>query len=116
MAGNNVVQLTDANFDQEVLRSATPVLVDFWAEWCRPCKRMMPTIEKLATDYAGRVKVGKLDIDANQAAASKFGIENIPTLLVFKGGSWHKSLSGFAAKKISGKRWTRRFKLRRRVT
>jgi thioredoxin 1 len=99
MAGNNVVQITDANFDQEVIKSTTPVLVDFWAEWCGPCKRLGPTIEKLAADYAGRVKVGKLDTDANHATASKFAISAIPTVLLFKGGQITQKFVGLRGEK-----------------
>jgi thioredoxin 1 len=99
MAGDNVVQITDANFEQEVVQSKTPVLVDFWAEWCQPCRRLAPTIEKLATDYAGKVKVGKLDTDANHATASKFGISAIPTVLVFKGGQVAQKFVGLRGEK-----------------
>jgi len=99
MAGDNVVQITDANFEQEVVQSKTPVLVDFGAEWCQPCKRLAPTIEKLATDYAGKVKVGKLDTDANHATASKFGISAIPTVLVFKGGQVAQKFVGLRGEK-----------------
>lgn len=86
MASENVKQLTDANFEQEVLKSTVPVLVDFWAEWCQPCRRLAPTIDKLAADYGGKVKVGKLDTDSNQATAIKYAISAIPTVLLFKGG------------------------------
>jgi len=86
MASENVTQFTDANFEQEVLKSPVPVLVDFWAEWCQPCLRLAPTIDKLATDYANRIKVGKLDTDANHGTASKYAISAIPTVLLFKGG------------------------------
>jgi thioredoxin 1 len=86
MAGNNVVQITDANFEQEVLKSTVPVLVDFWAEWCPPCRRIAPTIDKLAVDYASKAKIGKLDTDSNHATASKYAISSIPTMLVFKAG------------------------------
>src|ERR1700679_2413984 len=99
MAGNNVIQITDANFEEEVVKSATPVLVDFWAEWCQPCRRLAPTIEKIAADYAGKVKVGKLDTDANHATASKFGISAIPTVIVFKGGQVAQSSAGPAGEK-----------------
>lgn len=80
------VTLTDANFSQEVLESDRPVLVDFWATWCGPCRVIAPTIEKLAADYQGRAKVGKLDVDSNPQVASQFGIRSIPTLLFFKDG------------------------------
>ncbi len=99
MAGNNVVQITDANFEQEVVKSTTPVLVDFWAEWCGPCRRLAPTIEKLAADYAGKVKVGKLDTDANHGVASKFGISSIPTVILFKGGQISQKLVGLRPEK-----------------
>jgi thioredoxin 1 len=99
MAGNNVIQITDANFEEEVTKSTTPVLVDFWAEWCQPCRRLAPTIEKIATDYAGKVKVGKLDTDANHATASKFGISAIPTVIVFKGGQVAQKFVGLRGEK-----------------
>jgi thioredoxin 1 len=86
MAGQNVVELTDQNFEQEVLNSDIPVLVDFWAEWCMPCRMLGPTIDKLATDYAGKVKVGKVDTDANRDTAIKYEISNIPTVMLFSGG------------------------------
>ena len=86
MASENVVEFTDQNFDSEVLNSSTPVLVDFWAEWCMPCRLLAPTIEKLAKDYVGKVKVGKLDTDANRDVAAKYSISAIPTVILFKDG------------------------------
>src|SRR3954466_4673053 len=86
MASENVKEFTESNFEQEVLKSETPVLVDFWAEWCMPCRMLAPTIDKLATDYAGKVKVGKVDTDANREIALKYRIESIPTVILFKGG------------------------------
>ncbi len=86
MAGQNIAAFTDASFDQEVLRSDVPVLVDFWAEWCGPCRMMAPTIDGVAKDYAGRLKVGKVDVDANGDTAMRYNIRGIPTLLLFKGG------------------------------
>jgi len=80
------IQITDANFDEVVLKSDKPVLVDFWAEWCGPCRMMSPVIEELASDYTTNFVVGKLDVDANPMVASKFGIRSIPTILVFKNG------------------------------
>jgi len=86
MAGLNTVTLTDASFDRDVLTSDIPVLVDFWAEWCGPCRMMEPTINAVATAYAGRVKVGKLNVDDNGGTAMRYNIRGIPTLLLFKGG------------------------------
>ena len=86
MAGNNVLTFTDSEFDKDVLRSEIPVLVDFWAEWCGPCRIMAPTIDLVATEYAGKLKVGKLDVDSNSNVAARYNIRGIPTLLLFKDG------------------------------
>ena len=86
MASSDVVNLEDGTFDQEVLKSETPVLVDFWATWCGPCKAIAPAVDEIAREYKGKLKVGKVDIDQHQQVAQKFGIRSIPTLLVFKGG------------------------------
>ena len=90
----NVSEFTDQNFQQEVVESSTPVLVDFWAEWCGPCRALAPTIEKLAKDYAGRVKVGKVDTDSNRELAIRYSIQNIPTLLLFKNGQVQQRIVG----------------------
>jgi thioredoxin 1 len=86
MASENVKEFTDANFEEEVLKSGEPVLVDFWAEWCMPCRMLAPTIEKLAKDYSGKVKVGKVDTDSNRDISVKYGISAIPTVILFKNG------------------------------
>jgi thioredoxin 1 len=86
MASNDVVTLQDGTFDQEVLKSDTPVLVDFWAVWCGPCKAIAPAVDEIATEYKGKLKVGKVDVDNAQQVAQRYGIRSIPTLLVFKGG------------------------------
>lgn len=80
------VEITDANFEQEVLKSELPVLIDFWAVWCGPCKMIAPIVAELANEYEGKVKIGKLDIDNNQQVSIKYGIRSIPTLLLFKEG------------------------------
>jgi thioredoxin 1 len=87
MASEKVIAFTDANFDREVLQSDTPVLVDFWATWCAPCKAIAPLIDSVADEYAGKVKVGKVNVDENQATPGKFGVRGIPTLILFKGGA-----------------------------
>ena len=86
MASNDVVYLEDGTFEKEVLKSDIPVLVDFWAVWCGPCKAIAPTVEKIAQDFKGKVKVAKMDIDHHRVVAQKYNIRSIPTLLVFKGG------------------------------
>jgi thioredoxin 1 len=86
MASNDVVILKDSTFDQEVLKSDTPVLVDFWAVWCQPCKAIAPVVDDLAARYKGKLKVAKMDVDEHQMVAQQFGIRSIPTLLIFKGG------------------------------
>jgi thioredoxin 1 len=86
MAGTNTLSFSDSSFDKDVINSDVPVLVDFWAEWCGPCRMMSPTVDTIANDYAGRVKVGKLNVDENNGTAMRYNIRGIPTLLLFKGG------------------------------
>ena len=94
----NLIEFTDDNFDTEVLKSNLPVLVDFWAEWCGPCKMITPIIEEIASDYAGKVKVGKVNVDFNNQVAMQYGIRGIPALLVFKGGAVANQIVGAVPK------------------
>jgi len=94
----STITVNDENFDDEVLRSDIPVLVDFWAEWCGPCKVVGPTIEALASDYQGKVKVAKLNVDDNPEAAGRFGVRSIPTLIVFKDGEAQQAAVGVQPK------------------
>jgi thioredoxin 1 len=98
MASESIRELTDDNFEAEVLQSETPALIDFWAEWCMPCKMLAPTIEELAGEYAGKLKVGKVDTDANRSISMKFGISAIPTLILFKNGEVVKKFVGLQQK------------------
>ena len=86
MAGDQVQTFTDGNFEETVLKAGAPVLVDFWAEWCGPCKRLAPTVDALANEYAGKVTVGKLNVDENPTVSFKYQVRGIPTLLLFKAG------------------------------
>jgi thioredoxin 1 len=93
--GENTVTLTDANFSAETSKEPLPVLVDFWASWCGPCQMMAPVLEKVAEDYAGRLVVGKLNVDENQATARQFSVMSIPTLIIFKNGVEKTRFTGF---------------------
>lgn len=94
----HVVHVSDASFDADVLNSDIPVLVDFWAEWCGPCKMIAPVLDEIATEYAGKLKVCKVDVDANPDIPPKFGIRGIPTLILFKGGSAEATKVGALSK------------------
>jgi thioredoxin 1 len=93
MSGS-VIEFTDGNFEQEVLSSGQPVLVDFWAAWCAPCRMLAPTVEAIADDYKGKAVVGKLNVDEHNVVSAKLGIKGIPTLILFKGGQEQERLVG----------------------
>jgi thioredoxin 1 len=99
MASANILTLTKDNFEQQVLKSATPVLVDFWAEWCGPCKAIAPILDELADEYAGRVRIGKVNIDEFQNLAGEYGVRAIPTLLLFQNGEVAEQIVGLRSKR-----------------
>ncbi len=99
MSSPNITTITDANFSQEVLSSTTPVLVDFWAEWCGPCKMIAPMLDEIADENVGTFKIGKVNVDDNPALSAQYGIRAIPTLLVFKGGQVTSQIVGMTSKK-----------------
>jgi thioredoxin 1 len=96
--GENVLEITDQNFESDVLQSETPVVIDFWAEWCGPCKTIAPVIDELANEYLGKVKFGKVNVDFNQQTAMKYGIRSIPSLLIFNNGSVVNQIIGSVPK------------------
>jgi thioredoxin 1 len=99
MASLNIIALTQENFSKEVLQSTTPVVVDFWAEWCGPCKMIAPILDELAEEYGGRIKIGKVNIDEHQELATQYGIISIPTLLVFHQGQVADQIVGLRSKR-----------------
>jgi thioredoxin 1 len=98
MASDKVIQLTDENFENTIQNSSTPVLVDFWAEWCGPCRRVGPIVEELATEYEGRLTVAKIDIDEHKNVATQYGVQSIPTLMIFKDGKMVERVVGAVPK------------------
>jgi thioredoxin len=98
MASNSIMEVNDSNFDQDVLKSDKPVLIDFWAAWCGPCRALAPIVDELATAYEGKVKVAKMDVDRNSATPMRYGVRGIPTLLVFKGGQVKEQIVGYVPK------------------
>mgnify|MGYP000909772118 CR=1 FL=1 len=99
MASNLIKNVTEADFDAEVMKASTPVLVDFWAEWCGPCKMIAPVLDELATELDGQLKIAKVDVDSEATLASQYGITAIPTLLLFKGGKIVDQLRGAKSKR-----------------
>jgi thioredoxin 1 len=98
MAGQGVFEVSDATFDQEVLKSDQPVLVDFWAAWCGPCRALAPTVDTIAAEYQGKIKVMKMDVDKNPATPGRYGVRGIPALILFKGGQVADQIVGFVPK------------------
>ena len=91
---SDVLKVTDSNFEEEIIKSELPAMVDFWAEWCGPCKMVGPVVEELANEYKGKIKIASMDVDGNRQTPAKYGIRNIPTLILFKGGEVAQTIIG----------------------
>jgi len=100
MASDAIMEVTDANFDQAVLKSEQPVMIDFWAAWCGPCKALAPVVDEVAMAYNGKVKVGKMDVDSSPVTPQRYGIRGIPTLLIFKNGQVKEQIVGNVAREV----------------